>query len=166
MGKAGSSASATRSIQFVPHRPFAIRAPCASCSLITMPRAELRRRPARSTRCAVGLETALQRVGGLDAEHDWANAVLPGEQHLIAIARLLLTRPRFAFLNQVTEALCPDQVEHVYGVLSERRSPRISIGDKQHLSPITMRSSSSSTMAVAINAGPVVHPDCAVPTPR
>ena len=29
-----------------------------------------------------------ERLGGLDAEHDWASALSKGEQHLIAVSRL------------------------------------------------------------------------------
>jgi putative ATP-binding cassette transporter len=81
----------------------------------------------------VGLEPVLHRVGGLDAEHDWSNALSLSEQHLIALARLLLTRPRFAFLNQVAEGLGPDQVEHFYRVLSEASITYISTGANHHL---------------------------------
>lgn len=58
---------------------------------------------------AVGFGPALERVGGLDSEHDWPNALTPGEQQLLAFARVLLTRPSYAVLDHVTDALPPDQ---------------------------------------------------------
>jgi putative ATP-binding cassette transporter len=42
---------------------------------------------------AVGFEAVLGRVGGLDAEGDWANVLSSGEQQQLAFARLLLARP-------------------------------------------------------------------------
>ena len=81
----------------------------------------------------VGLEAAVHRVGGLDVEHDWASAFSQGEQHLVAIARLLLSRPRFVLLNQVAEALCAEQVELLYRVLSEAAITPLSIGENHHL---------------------------------
>src|SRR5262249_42235550 len=83
----------------------------------------------------MGLESTLERVGGLDSEHDWADALSLGEQHLIAVARLLLTPPRFAFLNQVVEGLGPEHVEHVYRELDQASITYISIGDNHHLVP-------------------------------
>ena len=68
---------------------------------------------------AVGFGPALERVGGLDAEHDWPNALTPGEQQLLAFARLLLARPSYAVLDHVTDALPPDQAGPLLRRLTE-----------------------------------------------
>ena len=68
---------------------------------------------------AVGFGPALERVGGLDAEHDWPPARSPGEQQLLAFARLLLARPDYAILDHVTESLPPDQVAPLLGKLAD-----------------------------------------------
>jgi putative ATP-binding cassette transporter len=121
-------------IVFVPKRPFAMQGTLREQLLLTTPPersfddAQLRDALAR-----VGLAQTLERVGGLDSEHDWANALSPGEQHLLALARLLLLRPRFAFLNEVVESLGPDQVEHFYRVLCEASITYLSIGENHHL---------------------------------
>jgi putative ATP-binding cassette transporter len=66
----------------------------------------------------VGFEAVLERVGGLDAEADWANTLSLGEQQLLTFARLLIARPRFAFLDEPTSALDPGAARHLFEILS------------------------------------------------
>jgi putative ATP-binding cassette transporter len=54
-----------------------------------------------------GLEPAVQRAGGLDAEHDWPTILSLGEQQQLAVTRLLLARPTFALLDRAGTALGP-----------------------------------------------------------
>jgi len=64
------------------------------------------------------LEKVVTRAGGLDTERDWNNILSLDEQQLLVLARLLLTRPRFALLDRIGTALAPPQVEHVLDTLS------------------------------------------------
>jgi putative ATP-binding cassette transporter len=66
----------------------------------------------------VRFDAVLERVGGLDAEADWANTLSLGEQQLVAFARVLIARPRFAFLDEPTSALDSDAARHLYEVLA------------------------------------------------
>ncbi|HXG10163.1 MAG TPA: ATP-binding cassette domain-containing protein [Gemmataceae bacterium] len=66
----------------------------------------------------VGFEPVLERVGGLDAERDWPHTLSLGEQQRLAFARLLLSNPRFAFLDEPTSSLDAEQAHHLYEVLS------------------------------------------------
>ena len=80
--------------------------------------------------CQVAFGPILDRVGGLDVERDWANLLTVGEQQLLGIARLLIARPRFAFLDRATNALSPSRVRHVYEVLSQTSISYITVGDQ------------------------------------
>jgi putative ATP-binding cassette transporter len=120
-------------IQFLPQHLLAIRSTLREQLLLTNPERTFDDDQFRDALRKVGLESVLDRLGGLDVEHDWAAALSFGEQHLITMARLLLTRPRFAFLNQITEALGPDQVEQLYRVLADASITCLSIGENQHL---------------------------------
>lgn len=59
----------------------------------------------------VGLDSVLARAGGLDREQDWPAILSLGEQQLLALTRLILTRPAFAMLDRMHSALKPSQVQ-------------------------------------------------------
>jgi putative ATP-binding cassette transporter len=120
-------------IRFVPQRPFAVRGTLRERLQIINPERHFDDEQLRDVLRAVGLESAVGRLGGLDVEHDWARDFTMAEQQLLSLARVLLNRPRFVFLDQVAEALGPDQVELFYRVLSEASITYLSIGENHHL---------------------------------
>lgn len=65
------------------------------------------------------IETLLAGFGGLDTRHHWENVLPLAEQQLIVIARVVLTKPRFAFLDRPSTTLHPDQVDRILGILSD-----------------------------------------------
>lgn len=81
----------------------------------------------------VGFDPVLARVGGLDAEADWAGTLALGEQQRLVFARLLLARPRFAFLDQATSALDPDTARKLYALLAATSTAYITIADDPEL---------------------------------
>ena len=58
-----------------------------------------------------GLDSVVQRAGGLDIEHDWPAILSLGEQQQLAVIRLILARPSFALLDRVSTALGPAMLE-------------------------------------------------------
>ena len=54
-----------------------------------------------------GLDSVVQRAGGLDTEHDWPTILSLGEQQQLLVIRLILARPSFAILDRVSTALGP-----------------------------------------------------------
>jgi putative ATP-binding cassette transporter len=79
----------------------------------------------------VGLGTLAGRLGGLDAENDWGATLSLGEQQLLALARLLLAEPDFAFLDHAASALSEARRAEVYRLLAASRISYISVGDRQ-----------------------------------
>src|SRR5262249_34420909 len=75
----------------------------------------------------------VRRVGGLDADVHAPSVLSPGEQRLLAIARVLLAAPRFVFLDRIGGDLGPEQVEDVYRLLGESSISYLSIGDPHGL---------------------------------
>jgi putative ATP-binding cassette transporter len=51
------------------------------------------------------LDELAGRVGGLDKERDWSSALALNERQSLALARLLVVRPKFAVLNEATGTL-------------------------------------------------------------
>jgi putative ATP-binding cassette transporter len=68
---------------------------------------------------ALGLQAAVQRVGGLDRERDWDDQLSLGEQQLVLIARLVLAAPRFALIHQIGTALDSRQIGVALQLLEE-----------------------------------------------
>jgi putative ATP-binding cassette transporter len=66
----------------------------------------------------LGLEQALRRVGGLDAEGDFAHLLSLGEQQLVAVARVVLAAPSFALLQSPAVTLAPEQLSRTLAALS------------------------------------------------
>ncbi len=78
---------------------------------------------------ALGLESLLERAGGLDVERDWDDALSLAEQQLLSIARMILAAPRFVFLDRPRSALGSEQLARVLGLLSERSITYLTIGN-------------------------------------
>ena len=53
----------------------------------------------------VQLGSLAERVGGLDASHDWEKLLSTGEQQRLAFARVLARTPRIVILDEATSAL-------------------------------------------------------------
>jgi ABC-type molybdate transport system ATPase subunit len=80
--------------------------------------------------CEVRLERLVQRLGGLDASHEWDKTLSLEEQQRIAFARLLLTKPDFAFLDHAGSALSEAE--------GDARRRRGSLGSTQRMGPASV----------------------------
>src|SRR5262249_19249884 len=66
-----------------------------------------------------GLGPVVERAGGLDAERDWQAFVSLGDQQLLVLTRIVLARPRFAFLDRVETTLGPGQLRQALERLTQ-----------------------------------------------
>jgi putative ATP-binding cassette transporter len=69
---------------------------------------------------ALQIDTILKRFGGMDTQQAWESNLTLTEQQLLVVARLLVARPLFAFLDKPTSALDPEQVTRILILLKER----------------------------------------------
>jgi putative ATP-binding cassette transporter len=74
------------------------------------------------------LDPVLSRVGGLDAERRWDNALSFGEQQLVACARAVLLSPRFVFLERPGSALTAPQMRRILSLLAANATSVLAIG--------------------------------------
>lgn len=81
----------------------------------------------------VNLGDLPERVGGLEAELDWAIVLSLGEQQRLAIARLLLTQPRYAILDEATSALDWQNEALIYQTIQSSQTTYISVGHRPSL---------------------------------
>jgi putative ATP-binding cassette transporter len=72
------------------------------------------------TLASLKIDTLLTGFGGLDKRHHWENSLPLSDQQLLVVARLLLAKPRFAFLHRPSASLSPEQVDWILGLLYER----------------------------------------------
>jgi putative ATP-binding cassette transporter len=77
------------------------------------------------------LEGLVERLGGLDVEHDWATTLSLGERQAIAFARLLLAQPDFAFLDDAASSLSESRRAEIYRLLAQTPISYVSVGERQ-----------------------------------
>jgi len=78
----------------------------------------------------VHLGDLAERVGGLDAIHDWEKLLSTGEQQRLAFARVLVHKPRVAILDEATSALDNHNEASLYGRLRASGVTIISIAHR------------------------------------
>lgn len=81
----------------------------------------------------VCLPNLVSRVGGFDADCDWAATLSLGEQQRVAFLRLLRSRPLLAFLDEATSGVDTATESKLYSALKERCDTYISIGHRKEL---------------------------------
>jgi len=80
-------------------------------------------------------------VACLDRDEAWSQRLSGGEQQRIALARAVLTRPDFLFLDESTSALDEKLEAELYGMLASRlpKTTIVSIGHRSALGAFHMR---------------------------
>ena len=82
------------------------------------------------------IDTGLLKLSGqLDRSENWGLFLSGGEQQRLAIARALLYRPDWLFLDEATSSLDEPSEAHLYRLLNERlpKAGIISIGHRPSL---------------------------------
>jgi vitamin B12/bleomycin/antimicrobial peptide transport system ATP-binding/permease protein len=78
---------------------------------------------------ALFLDEVLERIGSLDVERDWGEALSLGEQQLLSIARAVLAAPRFVFLERPRATLGAEHADRALSLLRERSITYLALGD-------------------------------------
>jgi putative ATP-binding cassette transporter len=78
---------------------------------------------------AIAIDEIVERAGGIDVERDWNDLLSQREQALVAIARVLIARPRFVLLERIGNTLDAEEIAGVLRAFSERNVAYVAIGD-------------------------------------
>lgn len=78
----------------------------------------------------VNLPDLAERVGGLDVERDWEKVLSIGEQQRLAVARVLLSKPRYVVLDEATSALDIANEESIYRELAATGTTLVSVSHR------------------------------------
>lgn len=83
----------------------------------------------------VNLPDLAERFDGLTTIIDWTQVLSIGEQQRLAFARLLLTQPKYAMLDEATSGLDLDNEKHLYQQLQASSIAYISVAHRSSLLP-------------------------------
>ena len=115
---------------FLPQRPYMQLGSLRSQLVYPMLKTDVSDEELLHLLSRVNLPDIAERLGGLDAELDWAKVLSVGEQQRIAFARVLLSVPRYAMLDEATSALDEENEEHLYRELAGSGTTLISVGHR------------------------------------
>ena len=120
---------------FLPQRPYMLLGNLRSQLLYPNIGSEMTDEQLQEALEDVNLAHLSERVGGFDVELEWADILSLGEQQRLAFARLLLTQPRYAILDESTSALDVANEKCLYQLLKETGTTFISVGHRPTLVP-------------------------------
>jgi len=123
-----------RNMMFLPQRPYMV--PGSLRTQLDYPEARRDTDPAALQKVleTVNLPELANRVDGdFDRDADWANMLSLGEQQRLSFARLIMTKPAVAFLDESTSALDEPNEEHLYSYLKDQRCTYVSVGHRSTL---------------------------------
>jgi vitamin B12/bleomycin/antimicrobial peptide transport system ATP-binding/permease protein len=118
-----------QAMDFVPTEPLAVRCTIRSQLAASCTDRQFPDRQMMAVLEKLGLDEAVRRVGGLDADVHSPSALSLTEQRLLVFARVLLAPPRFVLLDRIAAVLNHEQLLNVYRLLREAEISALSIGN-------------------------------------
>jgi putative ATP-binding cassette transporter len=125
-------------VMILPQRPYFPIAPLAAAIAYPGDAAEFDKATIADLIAAVGLPALAPR---LDEEAHWNRMLSPGEQQRLGIARAILHRPDYLFLDEATASLDEPSEAKLYHLLRAQlpKSAIVSIGHRSTLFPVHRR---------------------------
>lgn len=118
---------------FLPQRPYMVLGSLRSQLLYPHTERQIDEPQLRQVLEQVNLTDLPERVGGFEAQLDWANVLSLGEQQRLAFARLLLAQPTYAILDEATSALDLGNEKRLYQQLKAMKTTTVSVGHRASL---------------------------------
>ena len=73
----------------------------------------------------LNIDTMVKGFGGLDQRQHWENILPLDQQQMVVLARVLLSKPRFVFLDRPSTTLGPERVDWILNLLNETAIPYV-----------------------------------------
>lgn len=131
----GSIAGPPGTRMFLPQRPYLPLGTLRAAATYPAPPGSIRNEYLLATLAEVGLEHLIPR---LDVEDSWSQRLSGGEQQRLAVARALLAKPDWLFLDEATSSLDPEAEITLYHLLKTYLpyTTIVSIAHRQALAPL------------------------------
>lgn len=120
----------TGEMLFLPQRPYMLLGSLRSQLLYPQQDLEIEDEELLQLLERVNLPDIAARLGGLDADLDWAKVLSVGEQQRVAFARVLLAAPLYAILDEATSALDIANEDCLYKQLAGSATTLVSVGHR------------------------------------
>ena len=118
---------------FLPQKPYLIIGSMRNQLFYTLQRRVASDQEILELLRKVGLSSIVKRVGSLGEFADWGAILSVGEQQQLAFARLLLAKPKYAFLDEATTAMDPRVEANLYRMLQDQTKAFVSITNREAL---------------------------------
>lgn len=120
-------------ILFLPQRPYMILGTLRDQLIYPNAKVDVSDEELYQILYKVNLSDLAERFGGFEAEKDWSDVLSLGEQQRLAFARILVTKPKYAILDESTSALDVNNEENLYSLLLETGTTFVSVGHRPTL---------------------------------
>lgn len=81
----------------------------------------------------LNIDSMVKGFGGLDQRQHWENILPLDQQQIVVLARVLLSKPRFVFLDRPSTTLGPERVEWILNLLNENAIPYVTFESDESL---------------------------------
>eukprot|EP00405_Crypthecodinium_cohnii_P048577 CAMPEP_0206605648 /NCGR_PEP_ID=MMETSP0325_2-20121206/50590_1 /ASSEMBLY_ACC=CAM_ASM_000347 /TAXON_ID=2866 /ORGANISM="Crypthecodinium cohnii, Strain Seligo" /LENGTH=649 /DNA_ID=CAMNT_0054121331 /DNA_START=44 /DNA_END=1991 /DNA_ORIENTATION=- len=125
-------------VMFLPQKPYlqggTLLEEVLYPNLLTKQRAEEKEEVVRAALQRVGLSKLLQRLeADLGASRRWADELSLGEQQRLSVARILVNKPEFVILDEITSANDLQHEEVLYRLIQNCCRSFVSVGHRESL---------------------------------
>ncbi|MFC4314293.1 ABC transporter ATP-binding protein/permease [Steroidobacter flavus] len=118
-------------VMFVPQKPYMMLGNLRAQLLYPSGRSDMTDAEIQAVLEKVCLPHLIEKHGGLDADRDWSKVLSLGEQQRVSFARIMISRPKFVFLDESTSAVDIPTEAKLYSALIETGATFISVGHRE-----------------------------------
>jgi putative ATP-binding cassette transporter len=124
-----------KNLMFFPQRPYMLNADLRSQLIYPAYSTSYSDEELQEILVKVGKGYISERYGGFNAVRNWGRELSLGEQQCISMARLLIHKPKYAFLDEASSALDLETEQNIYRQILQSGTTIISVGHRASIVP-------------------------------